>query len=143
MAKPTERTKRDPRAIFASLEQAWGEAIQKKDLAALEAILDKDYALRIADDPGRRIDRREWLAATAIYNVRSFRIRGLQAREFGNVAVVSQMIHQRADVKGVDRSGDFFTVDVWRRRGKQWKVAARYSAPHNVLPRMPLLTDAT
>jgi ketosteroid isomerase-like protein len=143
MAKASQRTKRDPRAIFGGLEQAWSEAIQKKDRAALEMILDKDFALRIADDPGRRIDRKEWLATIAVYNTRSFRIHALQAREFGNVAVVSQMIRQRADVQGVDRSGDFFIVDVWRRRGTKWKVAARYSAPRNVLPRMLSLADAT
>jgi ketosteroid isomerase-like protein len=143
MPKASHRAKRDLGATFASLEQGWGEAIQSKDLAALKKFLERDYALRIADDPGRRISRKEWLAGIAAYNTHSFRIRGLEAREFGGVAVVSQVIHQHADVKGVDRSGDFFIVDIWRRRGKQWKVAARYSAPRNVLPRMPLLADAT
>lgn len=143
MPKASHRAKRDPRAAFASLEQDWGEAIQRKDLAALKRFLDKDYALRVADDPRQRISRKEWLAGIAVYNTHSFRIRALELREFGSVAVVSHILNQHADVKGVDRSGDFFIVDVWRRRGKKWKVAARYSAPRIVLPRMPLLADAT
>ncbi len=112
---------------FQKLEQEWGEAILRKDLPALERFLDHDYALRMSDAPGRKVTRREWVDTIAIYNTHSFQSRELQAREFGEVVVVSHVVNQNADVNGIDRSGDFFIVDVWKRHKDQWKVCARYS----------------
>ena len=125
-------------SFFQELEQRWAEAIQRKDTRALESdFLAEDYALRIADDPSRKITRAAWLSILAVYNTRTFEISNLEVREFGDTAVVSLCVHQDADVNGVDRSGAFFLVDVWTLREGKWKVSARYSSPARQLPDMP------
>ena len=128
----------DTRAIFQELELHWATAIQRQDKEQLDKVfLAPDYALRISDDASRQISRADWLATIPIYNTRSFSIRDLEVRSFGDVAVVSHVFTQQADVNGVDRSGDFFIVDVWIRHGKDWKVSARYSSPASALPKLP------
>lgn len=116
------------RRMFQKLEQEWEEAILRKDLPSLERFLDKDYALRVAHAPERRTTRDAWLRVIPIYNTHSFKIRSLQVRNFGDLVVVSHILKQDADMDGVDRSGDFFLIDVWRRHKKGWKVCARYSS---------------
>ena len=128
--------------FFRDLEQRWAAAIQRKDQRQLdEVFLSDDYALRISDDPARKISRSVWLATLAVYNTRSFAIRDLEIRDFGDVVIVSEVLNQQADVHGVDRSGDFFIVDTWTRHGDVWKVSARYSSPSKSLPPMPMGSD--
>ena len=125
-------------SFFLELEQRWADAIKRKDTKTLESdFLADDYALRIADDPSRQITRAAWLSILAVYNTRTFNISNLEVREFGDSVVVSLSVHQDADVNGVDRSGDFFLVDVWSLREGKWKVSARYSSPARQLPNMP------
>lgn len=125
-------------SFFQELEQRWAEAIKRKDTKALESdFLADDYALRIADDPSRQITRAAWLSTLAFYNTRTFAISNLEVRDFGDSAVVSLSLRQDADVNGVDRSGQFFIVDVWTLREGKWKVSARYSSPGRQLPNMP------
>lgn len=129
----------DTVAFFQDLELRWASAIQHKDKKHLdEVFLAQDYALRISDDAARQISRADWLATISVYNTRSFSIRDLEVRSFGDLAVVSHVFTQQADVNGVDRSGDFFIVDVWIQQRKDWKVSARYSSPARVLPKLPL-----
>ena len=125
-------------SFFQELEQRWAEAIKQQDKEVLDKeFLADDYALRISDDTSREIHRSDWLAAIPIYNTRNFTIKNLEVREFGNVAVVSHSFYQEADVNGVDRSGNFFIVDVWMLREGKWKVSARYSSPSRQLPIVP------
>jgi hypothetical protein len=46
-----------------------------------------------------------------------------------DLAVVSLLLTQKATVDGVDRTGDFYEVDIWKRNGGKWQIIARYSAP--------------
>jgi hypothetical protein len=125
--------------IFAGLEQQWADSIQRKDLDTLRhRFLSEDFALRISDDASRKIPRSDWLAGVTAYNICSYNIRDLQVRDLGEVAIVSLVLDQDADVSGVGRSGDFFLVDVWVRQEAGWKVAARYSSPLRALPKPPM-----
>jgi len=36
---------------------------------------------------------------------------------------------QQATFDGRDRSGDFYVVDIWKKRGDSWQIIARYSSP--------------
>ena len=46
-----------------------------------------------------------------------------------DVAVVSLLLMQKASREGSDRSGVFYVVDVWKCRGGNWQLIARYSSP--------------
>ncbi|HEY2171116.1 MAG TPA: hypothetical protein VGJ30_15940 [Candidatus Angelobacter sp.] len=124
--------------FFTHLEHEFSQAIQRRDHKTLdERFLDRNYALRISDDPARKISRKDWLATLNVYFVKNWEIRDLELRDFGNVAITSLVLFQQAEVGGVDRSGDFFLTDVWvqntpdasRLDAANWKIAARYSSP--------------
>ena len=130
--------------FFTHLEHEFSSAIQRRDHKALdEKFLDGSYALRISDDPARKISRKDWLATLDFYVVKNWQMRDLELREFGDVAITSLVLFQEAVVRGVDRSGDFFLTDVWiqntraahRMDAANWSIAARYSSPARQLPK--------
>jgi len=51
--------------------------------------------------------------AEAYYDGGPSRVRGLESRM----------------PDGTERSGDFFIVDLWRKTGNSWQLAARFSSP--------------
>ena len=134
--------------FFTHLEQEFGSAIQRRDHKTLdERFLDANYALRISDDPARKISRKDWLATLDVYLIKNWQMRDLELREFGNVAITSLVLFQEAVVGGVDRSGDFFLTDIWiqntpsahRLDAPNWRIAARYSSPARQLPRLAMV----
>lgn len=121
-------------ADFTERENGFARAYRDKDIAQLERILAPEYALTVSARPDDPIPRAEWLAMIPHYNVRRFDIRGVQvrclketARGECELAAVSSINTQEADVGGEDRSGEFFIVDIWAYRDGAWMVSARYS----------------
>lgn len=136
--------------FFTHLEHEFSSAIQRRDHRSLdERFLDGNYALRISDDPARKISRKDWLATLDVYIVKSWQMRDFELREFGDVAITSLVLFQEAEVRGVDRSGDFFLTDVWvqntpgahRLEAANWRIAARYSSPARQLPKPPMVRE--
>ena len=64
------------------------------------------------------------------YKIESLEQRYYAARKLADdFAALSFLLTQKASRDGQDRSGDFYVVDVWRKRGDRWQVIARYSSP--------------
>lgn len=131
---------------FSELENAFARGYQEKNVALLEQLLAPEYSLTVSARPAHPITRSEWLALIPKYNVKRFEIRGIQvrclrARPSGNceLAVVSSINKQDADVGGEDRSGEFFIVDIWARRKGKWQVSSRYSGRSE--PMVPKLME--
>ena len=126
-------------AEFAALERAWMDALVRhadpankaaaETGSALESFLAPEYALIVSAQPTRPIGRADWLTSAGRYVIHEFRQRDVVARRIGDTVVASLVHWQRASVgaAGVDRSGEFFLVDVWRKIDGRWKVASRYS----------------
>lgn len=119
---------------FTERENIFARAYQTKNIKQLESILAPEYALTVSARPNDPMQRADWLALIPRYNVQHFEIRGVQARCLREtrpgtceLAAVSSINTQKADVGGQDRSGEFFIVDIWSYRGGVWMVSARYS----------------
>jgi hypothetical protein len=119
---------------FEERENSFARAYQTKDMKRLEQLLAPEYALTVSARPSHPMLRAEWLALIPKYNVQTFEIRGVQvrclkeaARGRCELAAVSSINTQKADVGGRDRSGEFFIVDIWSYRHGKWMVSARYS----------------
>ena len=116
--------------LFAKLERDWTQAVQKKDKAALDAILAPEFTLRTSENPENLTPRTVWIQnVLTSYDVRSSSQRSMVIRAFLGVAVVSFVQSEQATVNGKDRSGDYFIVDLWKANHDKWKVAARYMSP--------------
>ncbi|HKQ04858.1 MAG TPA: nuclear transport factor 2 family protein [Blastocatellia bacterium] len=113
---------------LTQLEQHWMEAWRTKDHQTLESILAPDYTFTLSTHPQRAYSRQEWLDLVSEYDCEWFHFEQVAVRLLEPYAVVSSRFRQRAVVRGQERSGEFFLVDVWRRVEGGWQVAARYSA---------------
>jgi len=116
--------------LLRRLQDEWMQAWMARDAARLEQLLAPDFALIVSAQPGRRIERPQWLAAAlGDYRAGSFDYRDMQVRLLDGFAAVSSVARQQAAIAGVDRSGEFFLVDLWRRAADgRWQVFARYSS---------------
>jgi hypothetical protein len=128
-------------ATFSNLENTFARAYQQKDFPALKALLAPEYTLTVSARPGNPVTRPQWLALLPNYNVRSFAIHDVQVRCLHmsegkcDLAAVSSVNKQQADVGGQDRSGEFFIVDIWANHKSHWVVLSRYSGrTETVLP---------
>ena len=123
---------------FQILEHNVSTAIQKKDVAALDALLAKDFAFS-AFLEGRAplvLNRQEWLKTSERSRLLNFAIRHLAVRVFGNVAVVRLQPYRQA-VAGntLDRSGEFAVVNMSTKNGNSWKLISRHLSRPDTLPR--------
>jgi Domain of unknown function (DUF4440) len=139
----------DATEFFTALEQEFNAAVARHDASLLDSrFLAPDYALHISLQPDHSVSREQWFATLRVYNVHQWSLRACHVRDFGNLAIINLIITQQVDVQGIDRSGDFFLVDVWRRNNSagdrwdpaQWRIAARYSSPLRNVGPMPTVT---
>jgi len=116
--------------MFGKLERDWMLAVQKKDKAALDALLAQEFLERRSTDPAHDVARADWMQdALNNYKLDSFSARDMVIRAFMGEAIVSFVQSRKATVAGADRSGDFFIVDLWVVNHGNWQAAARYISP--------------
>lgn len=116
--------------LFSKLERDWMLAVQKKDQAALDALLAPEFIERRSTDPEHDVLRADWMQeALSHYKLESFSARETEIRAFLGSAVVSFVQSQKATVSGADRSGEFFIVDLWVVNHGKWQAAARFLSP--------------
>jgi hypothetical protein len=116
-------------AQFGALEDRVFSSIVHADAKALGDLLADDFALRTARSGGDTIGRDEYMKQRLNdHDLRSYQVRRIDVRDFGEIAVVNFLYHQEAISGGKDLSGDFFITDVWRKSAAGWKLAVRYSA---------------
>ncbi len=120
-------------------DDAWTTALLAADVDAATAFLHPEYALLVMHPVVARIDREEWLRTLPYYLISSWDVAQSRWDDVGDVAIHSQIIHQRAVVMGIDRNGPFSIVDVWVRDSGSWRVRLRQSVPLTAgeLPRLP------
>lgn len=117
-------------AAIVDRSTRWMNAWVDQDRAVLEDSLAPDFALIVSANPRQPMERERWLATCDVYRCSAFRYRDVEVRELApGLAVMSSIADQQAALNGVDRSGAFFLVDVWRLEADgQWRVCSRYSA---------------
>ena len=120
----------DLTATIQDVSTRWMQAWIDLDHGRLDASMAPDFALIVSAMPAKRMERAAWLAACERYRCTEFRYYDVQVRALsGDLAVMSAIAEQRAELDGVDRSGKFWLTDLWRREEDgQWRVCARYSS---------------
>jgi len=100
-----------------------------KDTKNLERLVPPEFTIRMSDAPQRSVPRSVWGQPATPYRIQSLEERYHAARKLtGDLSVVSLLATQKATVDGHDRSGDFYLVDIWRKK-HDWQMIARYSCP--------------
>ena len=112
--------------MFSDLEIQMLKAVQKKDKAALQAMLADDCLIGMPNaDP---LPGDEWVDSVMAkdFTLKSFAMRDVFAVDLGNAVVIKFDRRQDAINKGKAESGQFFVVDVWKKDGDAWKLANRF-----------------
>lgn len=118
--------------LIRQLEQELGEAALHgfKDTKIMDRLVGREFTQRVSDAPERSLPRSLWGQPSGSYKIESIGQRHHAARKLGeDLAVVSLLLTQRATADGRDRSGDFYVVDIWNKKGDRWQIIARYSSP--------------
>jgi len=120
--------------LFTELERQLLQAVQKKDQAGMEAMLEDDFEIAMPDaDP---LAGEDWVDSVVDkdFSLKSFFIRQMSVADQGDCAVVKYQRVQQASWKGMNSSGEFFVVDLWKKSGDTWKLVNRYVAKLRALP---------
>jgi hypothetical protein len=124
-------------SIFTRLENQLLQAVQKKDKAAVQAMLSDDLSIEMPGaDP---LPGDDWLDSVLAkdYTLTSFIVRQMSAVDLGNAVVVKFDRIQEASSKAGKDNGEFFVVDLWKKDGENWKLASRYVSKVSSQPSIP------
>jgi ketosteroid isomerase-like protein len=123
--------------MFTGLEKQVLEAVQKKDKAALEAMLTDDFAIEMPD--ADQLAGEDWVDSVMAkdFTLKSFVIRQMSVTQLNDAAIVKYDRLQESTYKGKPDGGEFFVVDLWQKDGNSWKLASRYVAKVSSTPYMP------
>ncbi len=115
------------------LEREWNDAIKARDVVRASSFMADDYFLAVGR-PGAPLGvfpKQQWLAVLTQYMIQDFTFGEMVVHTYGDTATVAYPYHQTATSHGDDLTGDYVILDVWRKDGASWKVAARYSTRFN------------
>lgn len=123
--------------MFSALEKQMLEAVQKKDKAALQAMLSDDFTVHLPDsDP---MPAEDWVPSVMNneFTLKSFVVRQTNVVDLNTAAVVSYDRIQESAFKGTSDGGEFYVTDVWKKDGETWKLSDRYVTKVGSTPYMP------
>jgi ketosteroid isomerase-like protein len=112
---------------FEALESKWASIVERRDAEAARAFLADDFVLSSTGGVGPNVPKDEWLAALDEIETRSLVPRDVDARVFGDVAVVSARLGWDATLRDQDLTGDYAVTDVFTRHGGRWLASWRIS----------------
>lgn len=114
-------------ARILSLENAWNQAIQQKDEAALRMLLAPD--LVYVDYDGSLTDKAEYLAGVQLPSMHPTRIvsESMNVRLYGAIAVVNGICRETGVKNGKPYAVRMRFTDTWLRRGASWMCVASHS----------------
>ena len=119
----------EDRVELARLQEAWMQAVEDRDMEALERIVAPEFrfmAVHLYPEPMRRD---QWMdAAREGYTIVSFAFESMDIVVSKDTGVVHSRYSQVASYQHVSLSNAFRLTDVWTRADGTWRIIARHSS---------------
>lgn len=117
----------EEQAIVA-LEHEWADAMVKRDVAALDRILAKEFTF---NNDGQVASRAEFIAgfASGAYRFESLALRDVAVHVFGDAAVATAIGDLKGTYKGADISGPGRGTDFLVKRDGRWQAVNSQNVP--------------
>jgi len=112
---------------FSKLENDWLDAVQKRDMDAIDKLVANDFELRTSAAPGRPTPRAESLKQSFGLAPFQSHIEQMATHEFGNVIIVSFLWTIDSTKEGT-AAQKIFVVDTWKQNQDGWQVVVRYAS---------------
>ncbi len=109
------------------LEESLLRAMRGKDRAQLESLLSDEFDMVVAQEPDSPIDRDLWIASVMVASRRSWLLRQIMVRDWGELAIASFILRESSPGAAGARP-PVFVVDVWRREDGSWHLVSRHAA---------------
>ena len=110
-----------------AVEREWAEIVTRQDVDAAGELLAEDFVLSSSGGVSPHMPRDAWLATLHQVETSSLECTDVEARVFGDVAVVRAHLRWDASVGGRDLTGDYLVTDVFTRRNGRWRASWRIS----------------
>jgi len=110
-----------------AVEERWVQIVRDRDVAAAESFLADDFVLQSAGGVSPNALKSDWLETLPQIETRSLEPSDVEARVFGDVAVVRLRLAWEAELAGRDLTGDYAIVDVFTRGPDGWHPRWRIS----------------
>ena len=119
-----------PEAEIEGLLHRWAEAVEKREMAFLEALLAPEFTLTTGR-PGAEVRTREqYLAITRDeYEVESWQFDDVVVQHYGRFAVARSRYTQRGHMGTETRDGAYLMSDAFVKQSGRWRVVARHITP--------------
>lgn len=116
-----------PEQELLKVENNWGEASVKRDVAALERLYADEYLF--TDSEGVTYNKAQDIANTSngTYKPTSNKFEDMKVHVYGGTAVVTGQNTIKAIFKGKDASGTYRFTDVFVKRAGRWQCVATQS----------------
>jgi ketosteroid isomerase-like protein len=110
------------------IEKEWDNAIVRRDLAALDRILNDDFKyIDSAGDVHSKSDIiQEVKSSTA--TIEPFETEGVQTRIYCNTGILTGRFTQRVTYEGKTYSGQFRYTDVYVKQGSSWRAVSAHAS---------------
>ncbi len=122
-------TVEEDREELARLQVAWMQAVEDRDMEALERIVAPEFrfmAVHLYPEP---MTRAQWMdAAREGYTIVSFAFESMDIDVSKDTGVVHSRYSQVATYQHFSLSNAFRLTDVWTRADGTWRVMARHSS---------------
>jgi ketosteroid isomerase-like protein len=120
----------DNREVIEELEREWRDALCRKDMARLSAMVHPDFVLIGTRSTGPFLMHRdEWLDAIKRRDVETIEFDIREATVFDDVMIGT--VHARWKLKYLGRTIEdcVLSTDVWVKEGDRWVSIRRHSTP--------------
>jgi len=119
----------EDREELARLQEAWMQAVEDRDMEALERIVAPEFRFMAVHLHPEPMARDQWMdAAREGYTIVSFAFESMDIDVSKDTAVVHSRYSQVASYQHVSLSNAFRLTDVWTRADGSWRVMARHSS---------------
>jgi ketosteroid isomerase-like protein len=118
-----------PAQEFVKLENAWKDAVIKRDRAALERLYTDEFMS--TDQEGMVWNKAEDIDidTNGVSQLASFKLDDVKARLYGEVAVVTGRNISKGTLNGRPASSETRFTDVFVKRDGRWQCAASQTTP--------------
>ena len=110
-----------------AVEERWAEIVRERDVSAAESFLADDFVLQSAGGVSPNALKSDWIETLSQIETRSIVASDVEARAYGDVAVVRLRLAWEAELAGRDLTGDYAIVDVFTRASDGWQPRWRIS----------------
>ncbi|WP_167759762.1 nuclear transport factor 2 family protein [Massilia horti] len=114
--------------IFTELENSLADAVQKRDVQAIDKLVAENFELRSGTAPGVPTAREEYVKQLLQLPPLESRISQMAVHEYGDLMMVSYLWKIGVPA-GSGLAQSAFVVDTWKRNGGNWQLLVRYASP--------------